>query len=566
MSVTTINSDYKIPDVDSNFKVSAGPGAGKTYWLVNHIKNILHNSKKLSITRKIACITYTNTAVETIYTRLGTSSAEVEVSTIHSFLYKHIVKPYVSFIAEQYNLDISKIDGHDDIVLSNYGFLNDWKARTRQQRIREDDIVVKAFKKLRWQIEDNDLVVKTPYPFRAGAYPIRNDSYLEYKKMTWEKGLIHHDDVLFFSFQILKQQPFVAKVLLAKFPYLVIDEFQDCNPIQIKIFKILGLGGITTGVIGDSHQSIYKFQGADFNQFRDFNLPNTQEYKLNENRRSSNEIIELLNSIRTDITQIPHRDISIEKPKILIGDMTLALRKCKTFCLQEDVNSLSRINITSNAMKAEISGVGLDSKLLEKIVVADKPSSGNKYRSKLISSCIKSIAFARENKFKDAINELEKFFNYRTDKLKGKRKALKYITILLKEYDEYKTGSLIEFSEFVRLNLEPNMTKVTRGAVKVFYEAHTLNQLLMCVNIPEDLSLHKTIHKSKGDEFKNVLLVLEEESNIDFLINSNLENDEEQRINYVAVSRAQNKLFISVPTLHTEKQQALNSLFDIENI
>ena len=384
--------------------------------------------------------------------------------------------------------------------------------------------------------------------------------------MTWEKGLIHHDDVLFFGYQILKQHPFVAKVLLAKFPYLVIDEFQDCSPIQIEIFKTLGLEGVTTGIIGDSHQSIYKFQGADFNQFSNFHLPNIQEYKLNENRRSSNEIIDLLNSIRTDITQIPHRNISIVKPKILIGDMNLALRKCKTFCAQEDVNSLSRINITSNAMKAEISGVGLDSKLLEEIVEIDKPSSANKYRSKLIASCIKSIAFVRESKFKDAINELEKFFNYKADKLKGKRKALKYITILLNSYDEYKSGSLIEFSEFVRLNLEPNMTKVTRGAVKVFYESHTLNQLLICVNIPEDLSLHKTIHKSKGDEFKNVLLVLEDESKIEFLINSDLENDEEQRINYVAVSRARNRLFISVPTLSTEKKQALNNLFDIENI
>jgi DNA helicase-2/ATP-dependent DNA helicase PcrA len=133
-------------------------------------------------------------------------------------------------------------------------------------------------------------------------------------------------------------------------------------------------------------------------------------------------------------------------------------------------------------------------------------------------------------------------------------------------YDEFESGSLIDFSEFVRLNLEPNMTKVSRGAVKVFYENYTFNQLFICVNIPEDLSLHKTIHKSKGDEFKNVLLVLEEEDNIDFLINSDLENNEEQRINYVAVSRAQNRLFISVPTLNIQKQQALNNLFDIENI
>ncbi|MFC4634646.1 UvrD-helicase domain-containing protein [Dokdonia ponticola] len=564
MSVIIINSDFKIADIENNFKVSAGPGAGKTHWLVNHIRNILHSSNKLSITRKVACITYTNTAVENIYKRLGTSSAQVEVSTIHSFLYKHVVKPYVSFIAEQYSLDISKIDGHDDIILSNYSFLNDWKARTRQQRIRDDSVVISAFKNLRWKIEGDDLVVKTPYPFKMGNYPIRNDSYLEYKTMTWEKGIIHHDDVLFFSYQIFKQIPFVAKILLAKFPYLVVDEFQDCNPIQITIFKALGLEGVITGVIGDPIQSIYGFQGADYSQFHSFTLPEIKEYYLNENRRSSNEIVGLLNSIRTGITQVPFRNTNTQNPKIIVGDMLFALRRAKMISGNEKVNTLSRVNITSNAMKAEISGTGLDSKLLGKLVESDKPSSSNKYRSKLITSCIKSIAFARENKFKDAIKELEKFFNYKADKIKGKRRALKYITILLKSFEEYKSSSLIEFSEFVRLNLEPSMTKVSRGAVKVFYENHTFNQLLLCVSIPEDLSLHKTIHKSKGDEFKNVLLVLEKEDDIDLFINPDLEQNEEHRVNYVAISRAENKLFISVPVLSKNNQEMLNTLFDIE--
>ncbi len=564
MSIISINSDYELTNIDHNFKISAGPGAGKTYWLVNHIKNILHNSNKLSITRKIACITYTNTAVETIYKRLGTSSTQVEVSTIHSFLYKHIVKPYASFIADQYNLDISKMDGHDDIILSNYSFLNEWKKKTKQQRIREDDVVIRAFKELRWQISNGDLVVKTPYPFMVEKYAIKNDSYFEYKKMAWEKGVIHHDDVLFFSYQILKQYPYVTTVLLAKFPFLVIDEFQDCNPIQIEIFKSLGLVGIITGVIGDPYQSIYKFQGADYTQFDFFNLPQIQEYRLNENRRSSNEIVDLLNHIRTDIIQIPYRNISIDKPKILIGDMALALKMCKALCNQEMVNSLSRINITSNAMKAEISGTNLDSKLLEKLVSTDKPSSANKYRSKLIMSCVKSIAYAKEDKFKDAIKELERFFNYKIDKIRGKRKALKYITILLNEYDKYKDSSLIEFSEFVRLNLDSNITKVSRGGVKVFYESYTFSQLLLCVSIPEDLSLHKTIHKSKGDQFKNVLLVLKEENDIDFLLKPDLERNEEHRIYYVALSRARNNLFISVPSLHKNKYKLLEKHFKME--
>lgn len=566
MPVTIINSNYKITDINSHFKISAGPGAGKTYWLVNHLKNILHNSDKLSITRKVACITYTNIAVETIIGRIGNSSTHAEISTIHSFLYKHIVKPYVAFIAEDYGLDVSKMDGHDDMILSNYSFLNDWKDRTNQRHIRDDQTVINAFKKLQWKVENNDLVVRTSYPFRVGKYLIKNDSYFEYKKMTWGKGLVHHDDVLFFSFHIIKKFPFVINVLYSKFPYLIVDEFQDSNPIQIEILKKLGQGGIYIGVIGDYAQSIYGFQGADYSQFNYFSLPDIKYYILNENRRSSNEIIDLLNYLRRDITQVKFLNFSTEKPKIFIGDMVLALKKAKKLCGDESVNTLSRDNITSNAMKAEINGIGLNSKLLEELVVTDKPSSNNKYRSKVIISCIKAIAYARENKFSDAMKELIKLLNYKTDKIEGKKKALEYLTILLKNFEDYKDASLLEFSEFVKKHIDSNITKVTRGEVKVFYEKYSFKQLSMCVSIPEDLSLHKTIHKAKGDEFNNVLLILNEEKDSEFLINTDLLNNEEQRINYVAISRAKNRLFISVPTFAVSKYNKINNYFDIENI
>ena len=85
MSVIQISSDTLLENRENHFRVSAGPGAGKTYWLVGHIKNVLHNSSRLAKSKKIACITYTNIAVETILSRLGTSSENVEVSTIHSF-------------------------------------------------------------------------------------------------------------------------------------------------------------------------------------------------------------------------------------------------------------------------------------------------------------------------------------------------------------------------------------------------------------------------------------------------------------------------------------------------
>ncbi len=282
MPITTINSDTIFSDIESHFKVSAGPGAGKTYWTVNHIKNILHNSHKLFRTRKIACITYTNIAVETILKRLGTSSEQVEVSTIHSFCYKNIVKPYASFISKEFGLNVSEMDGHDEIMIS-FGKIKEWADETNQRYLYSDKDsnlakekqkkVRKALDNLQWICESNDVVLKInpnkPYLGRiTSSVSIRNSSLINFKKKYWKKGILSHDDVLFFSFKIIQKFPFVLNVLNAKFPYVLVDEFQDSNPIQVEIFKKLGLLHSQIGVIGDCAQSIYKFQGADYTQFQ----------------------------------------------------------------------------------------------------------------------------------------------------------------------------------------------------------------------------------------------------------------------------------------------------------
>lgn len=555
-----ISSDTLI-DIEKPFKVSAGPGAGKTYWIVQHIKNVLKNSDRLFTTKKILCITYTNIATETILARLGSSSNQVEISTIHSFFYNHIVKPYVAFIANEFGLNVKLLDGHEDTILSNYQFLQDWKARTGQQRIRDDHTVISAFENLKWKFEGENLIAKTDYPIKVGAYAIKNSSYLEYKKMSWEKGIMHHDDVLFFTYQIIKKHPFVSKIISSKFPYIYIDEFQDSNPIQVAIIKEFAKQSVI-GIIGDIAQSIYGFQGADPLQFKTFYLAGMEVYNLSHNRRSTNDIIDFLNSIRTDIKQEYLRNISISRPTLIVGDMVRALKEVKIKCPSEDIYSLSRDNITSNAMKAEINGSSLDNTLLKMLKEKDK----NTQRARLILTCIKAIAFAKESRFKDAIREFEKFFNYRNDKIKGKKKSIAYLTILLEKFEEYKNNALLDFSNFVKNNVDNNISKVSAGEVKIFYETNSFQNLYMCVNIPEDASFNKTIHKSKGDEFDNVLLLLKNQDNLQFIIEPDLITDEEHRIYYVGVSRAKNKLFINVPSLDAAIEARLEAFMMVERI
>lgn len=538
----SITSDDLIP-IEQHFRVSAGPGAGKTHWLINHMKNVLHTSLRLGKTRKIACITYTNIAVLTILSRLGTSSNSVEVSTIHSFLYKHIVKPYARFIANDYGLNVAKMDGHDDVILSNYSFLDELKQATGQQRITDNSALVGAIANSRWRFNpEGNLDVKPDYPQRVGGYSIKNETYLQYKKNAWAKGFVHHDDVLFFSYQLLTKFPFILSVLRAKFPYFFIDEFQDSNPIQVRILEMIGQLETKIGIIGDKAQSIYGFQGADASQFQAFSLDNMADYKMSDNRRSTNQIIDCLNIIRSDFLQNKYNDTNGELPCILVGDMGAAFAKGKELSASDFVHTLSYKNIISNAMKKEMNSNIPSGNLFHTLSETDS----NKGRQPIISACIRATEFALHNRFKDALKELEKQFKEHKDL--AKKEALRHLVLLIHKYREYSNGSLLEYHAFINTQIK-QITGLRKGAILDFYTNHTYQQLAVCVNIIEDDSLHRTIHKSKGDEFDNVILILNEEKDLNFLFAPDLDGKEEHRVFYVAISRAKRRLFISVPTL-----------------
>src|SRR6056297_2310311 len=165
MSVITINSNYEIADIDNHFKVSAGPGAGKTYWLINHIKNVLSNSDRLHKTRKIACITYTNTAVQEIETELSdVEKNRVEIGTIHSFLYNNLVKPFLFLLKDSSGeelVNLKYLDGHEEHIPRRNNFRkwleNHW-SKKRYDLVNSNKFksVIKCLKNLDWKFNDNE--------------------------------------------------------------------------------------------------------------------------------------------------------------------------------------------------------------------------------------------------------------------------------------------------------------------------------------------------------------------------------------------------------------------------
>ncbi|WJQ81924.1 ATP-dependent helicase [Brevibacillus brevis] len=590
-----INSDTLIP-IENHFCVAAGPGAGKTYWLVKHLKNVLHHSQRLKKTRKIACITYTNVAVETILNRLGTNVNQIEVSTLHSFLYKHIVKPYASYLQSEYGLNVKEMSGHEDKVVhfkkvkhwienhpdahqlkhpysvnqlikleDNIVPLTRWLQHLTYQLDEHGSLMIMGDNKQAYRIESSGDKEERKY-LNKKCLDILGSDFLGYKKLYWSKGIVDHSDVLFFSYQLLKKHSFILNVLQAIFPYLFIDEFQDTSPIQVEILKLIGAKETIIGIIGDTAQSIFGFQGADPSQFSSFSLPEMLNYVIKDNRRSTNSIINLLNIIRKDFKQNKNRNIHGDKPILLIGGRNDAISKARELCGGQEVYSLSRDNITSNAMRKDVHGEISNDTLIEELMKVDKSSSSNKYRSKVVVACLKSAEYAREGDIKKAVKILEDIKKDISDKEEKRKLALKSLFLLLKKYDDYKKKSLYDFYSFIKNEVSPEISKLVNSTAKTYYEGHTYEQLALCVNITEDISMHRTIHKSKGDEFDNVLIVLKTSADLNVFINPDLKNNEEHRIYYVALSRARERIFINVPFVDGNIFPKLNSLFDVINL
>lgn len=571
--------------IEEDFKIEAGPGAGKTEFLVNHIKNVLQNSTRLSRVRKVACITYTNTAVETIVRRLGKGvSNQVEVSTIHSFLYRNVVKPYCSFIPTEYEVYSRNVKGHDEFYVSNR-YINEWfenedLSELKHPNTKKQILKMPAYNQAlqKWLLSmqcvcgdgtvlfkcDNTKAVgydkdnDTPLRLRARSLNILSEKIIGLKKIYWRKGKLDHNDVLFFSFVLIEKYPFILDVLRAKFPYMFIDEYQDTNPIQSHILNEIRKRDTVVGVIGDKAQSIYKFQGADPSLFDSFEVDENNLYKINNNHRSTNQIVKFLNDIRDDINQEPCNNINDIEATIYVGNRNTAYNKTCEICCGETVVSLSRDNINSNAMKKEIEGNNLNRKLLEKHSEQD----GNSERKNYIVSFIQAVELAINSKYKEAIKSIEWLFG---NEKNPKKTALFSLTTMLKIYNQYCDDTLMKFYELTCSTLSANLAGFRKGAAKDFYENTLYKDLAICINITEDISNHITIHKAKGAEYEDVILIANKEIK-GFLLNPDLHNNEEHRIIYVAMSRAKRRLFIQLEELSNIEEKRLLGKFSYLNV
>lgn len=280
---------------DGALLVEAGPGSGKTRVLIERIKHLINNSKR----GKVLALTFSNMAADEMKTRLSEDNSfeenvdRVTVGTIHSFCLD-LVQSRGNLIG--LNSDIVLFENEDDRkTLLKDAFIDNPELNafisnySDKQRILQRSLQLISERKKTFILPEN-CTDNDPFPL----------IYSEYNRKLIEQNAMDFDDILFFAYRILVENPRVVQMYNSLYKYICVDESQDLNFAQYHVIKALcGTSFKNLMLVGDANQSIYGFNGSSSvymskNFVEDFK---PTRFILNENYRSAKRIVEFANQL-----------------------------------------------------------------------------------------------------------------------------------------------------------------------------------------------------------------------------------------------------------------------------
>lgn len=313
----TSSDILSIEQINKNTKVFAGPGAGKTHFLVENIKNIIAKNDIVvnSQSRKLLCITYTNAAVDEIKKRLDRFTDYADIYTIHGFIIDNIIKPFQDdlkqIIKNDFGIEVNS-KGAITSQIEGLGILHGVDREEIFSFIKMElslpaNEPIAYSKKIMGEIEvDNSSFINSlkskdkPICQICSSSKILEEHVLPIKKYIWSiVKKLTHNEILYFGYRIIEHNPLALYYLRVKYPYVFVDEFQDTNPLQTLLIKKMCQDSSKVWVVGDVAQSIYSFQGAKPSDFSTFKMDDDDlDCYIRGNRRSSSNIVNFCNFIR----------------------------------------------------------------------------------------------------------------------------------------------------------------------------------------------------------------------------------------------------------------------------
>ncbi len=580
---------------DGRTIIIAGPGSGKTRVITYKIAYLLYKGYS---PKDILLVTFTRAASKQMINRVkGVTNADLSQLTAGTFHHvcNLILRRYSKLI--DYDNNFTILDSEDSKDLMRI-IRNEYTSEIGVQKgnFPKENVILKVI-----SYASNTLKSIRESILEIASYLIEFERDIEtiwmrYAEMKKQINAMDYDDLIINTLMLFKLNKEVLQKISSKFKYILVDEFQDTNKIQLEFVEALASQNGNLIVVGDDSQSIYSFRGARFENIKDFiELPKTKLFKIQTNYRSTPEIVNFvnemipLNSVKKHLKTKRKEYI---KPHVIEThddiEQTEAVKKIIEMKCDEGINfDEIAILYRSHALSMTLQ------QLLDREKIPYKLLSGKRFIEmahikdilaflKIVQNPYDKISWVRILKLfpgvgvKTAVkiydeiikmlmegNKIQEFISKTS--LKKYKQALKTIQKLYESYEKNPAEILTQlhkdfYEEYLNLSFENarsrNMDIERFLDIASRYENLTsfLEDMILSENIEmksaerdekkEEITL-TTIHGAKGLEWKVVIIVSVNPGDFpNGMAIKEKKLDEEERLFYVAITRAKDELYI----------------------
>ncbi|MBQ9246283.1 ATP-dependent helicase [bacterium] len=577
--------------------VIAGAGSGKTKTLTYRVARLIEDGVNPA---NILLLTFTKKAAAEMLSRasivLDSRCEKVAGGTFHSFA-NIILRKYSALLELQNNFTITDRADSEDIV-------NHIRANLigkQEKRFPKKGTILDIYSKSVNKNIPSDEVISSEYAQFEHCTDKINEIIIEYNNYKRKNSILDYDDLLLYLRTLLEAKPEIRKKLSNQYKYIMVDEYQDTNTIQAQIISLLASEHNNVMAVGDDSQSIYSFRGANFKNILDFPdvFPNTKIIKLEQNYRSSQNILRLANEIlnkakekytkklfstiaspimpalisaadsKTEAEFIAQRVLELsEEENIPLNDICVLARSARmTYELEIELAKKSIPYKKFGGMKFIEAAHVKD--VIAHLRVILNPNDiisytrilllldgvGNQTANKLLPVLIESNDIKDKKlpvKNPEAVISLTKLINENQKNIfapsKVVQNVIKYYEPLLKDkYDDY-TKREKDLEHFIALSEKYTSLEDFLSDLALEPPDTSMTDVEEGAHKDEYLTL-STIHSAKGLEYKAVFIIGAVDGRFPSLysFNSPEELDEELRLMYVAITRAKTHLSITYP-------------------
>ena len=289
--------------INGPLMIVAGAGSGKTKVLTTRIAHLMANGVDAF---NILALTFTNKAAAEMKERVEhilsnqpgvrpNDARSLYIGTFHS-VFARVLRADAPRLGYPSNFTIYDTDDSRSVIKTVVKELNldekHYKANIVHNRISAAKNAL-----IGPEVYTNDYYLQQE-DIRANRQQI-GKIYQQYAARCFKNGAMDFDDLLFKMHTLLNDFPEVLHKYQHKIKYILIDEYQDTNPVQYQIIKLLGAAHENVCVVGDDAQSIYSFRGATIENILQFqkDYDDTELIKLEQNYRSTQNILNVANQI-----------------------------------------------------------------------------------------------------------------------------------------------------------------------------------------------------------------------------------------------------------------------------